>query len=50
MSITKISDNYDESYMKVKFNLNYGIRSMTIIVRADFHENNKYQSTTRFLR
>ena len=42
MSITKNSDDYDESYMKVKFNLNYRIPTMTVIVRAVFHENNKY--------
>ena len=49
-SITKNSDDYDEKYMKIKFNsddelpLNKTIEipSMTIVVRAIFHENNKY--------
>ena len=49
-SITKKSDNYDEKYIKIKFNsddelpLNKTIEipSMTIVVRAVFHENNKY--------
>ena len=49
-SVTKNSDNYDEKYMKVKYNsddkLNLNktieIPSMTIVVRAVFHENNKY--------
>ena len=48
-SITKNSDDYDEKYMKVKFNLDdelplnkmIEITSMTIVVRAVFHENNK---------
>ena len=48
-SITKTSDDYDEKYMKVKFNLDdelplnkmIEITSMTIVVRAVFHENNK---------
>ena len=48
--ITKNSDNYDEKYMKMKFNsddelpLNKTIEipTMTIVVRAVFHENNKY--------
>ena len=49
-SITKNSDNYDEKYMKIKFNsddklpLNKTIEipTMTILVRAVFYENNKY--------
>ena len=52
MSITKNSDDYDEQYMKTKFNsddelpLNKTIEIPTIIiaVRAVFHENNKYYS------
>ena len=48
--ITKNSDDYDEKYMKIKFNsddelpLNKAIEtpSMIIIVRTVFHENNKY--------
>ena len=48
--MTKNSDDYDEKYMKIKFNsddelpLNktMEIPSMTIIVRPDFHENNEY--------
>ena len=49
-SVTKNSDDYDEKYIKIKFNsddelpLNktIEIRSMKIVVRAVFHENNKY--------
>ena len=49
-SIIKNSDDYDEKYMKIKFNeddelpLNKTIEicSMTIVVRAVSHENNKY--------
>ena len=49
-SITKNSDDYDEKYMKIKFNsddelpLNKKIEipTMTTVVRAVFHENNKY--------
>ena len=49
-SITKNSDDYDEKYMKIKFNsddelpLNKMIEivSMMIVVRAVFHENDKY--------
>ena len=49
-SITKNSDDYDENYMKIKFNsddelsLNKKIEipTMTTVVRAVFHENNKY--------
>ena len=48
--MTKNSDNYDEKYMKMKFNSDDGlplnktieIPSMVIVVRAVFHENNKY--------
>ena len=49
-SITKNSDDYDEKYMKVRFNLDeelplnktLEISSMAIVIRAVFHENNKY--------
>ena len=49
-SMTKNSDDYDENYMKIKFNLDdelplnkmVEIPSMVIVVRAVFHENNKY--------
>ena len=49
-SMTKNSDDYDEKYMKIKFNLDdelplnktIEIPTMTIVVRAVFHENNKY--------
>ena len=48
--MTKNLDDYDEKYMKIKFNscdklpLNkmIGIPSMIIAVRAVFHEDNKY--------
>ena len=48
-SVTKNSDDYDEKYMKIKCNLddelplnkNIEIPSMTIIIRAVFHENIK---------
>ena len=48
--MTKDSDDYDEKYMKIKFNsddelpLNKmtEIPSMIIVIRAVFHENNKY--------
>ena len=48
--INKHADDYDEKYMKIKFNsddelpLNKTIEipSMIIVVRALFHENNKY--------
>ena len=47
-SITKNSD--DKNYMKIKFNLDdelllnkmKEVPSMTIVVRAVFHENNEY--------
>ena len=49
-SITKNSDDYDKKYMKIKLNsdnelpLNKTIEipTMAIVVRAGFHENNKY--------
>ena len=49
-SITKNSDDYDEKYIKIKFNsddeipLNKTIKipKMIIVARAVFHENNKY--------
>ena len=49
-SINKHADDYDEKYMKIKFNsddelpLNKTIEipSMIIVVRALFQENNKY--------
>ena len=48
--MTKNSDDYDEKYMKIKFNLDdeltlsktIEIPTMTIVVRAVFHENKKY--------
>ena len=48
--MTKDSDDYDEKYIKIKFNsddelpLNKmtEIPSMIIVIRAVFHENNKY--------
>ena len=48
--ITKISDDYDEKYMKMKFtsddelplNKTREIPTMAIIVRVVFDENNKY--------
>ena len=50
ISITKNSDDYDEKYLKIKFNSNYEfplnkmieIPSMIIVVRTVFHENNEY--------
>ena len=50
--ITKTSDDYDEKYRKIKFNLDddlplskmIEIPSMTIVVRAVFAENSKYHS------
>ena len=50
-SITKNSNDFDEKYMKIKFNLDDELplnkttiltATMTIVVRADFHGNNKY--------
>ena len=51
-SLTKSSDDYDKKYMKIKFNLDdklplnkmTEIPTMTIVVRAVFHENDKYCS------
>ena len=48
--ITKNTDDFDEKYMKIKFNsddalpLNKTMKipTMTIVVRDIFHENNKY--------
>ena len=48
--ITKNSDDYNEKYMKIKSNSNdelplnktIKIPTMTIVVTAVFHENNKY--------
>ena len=50
MSITKKSDDYDEKYMKIKFNSDYElplnktikIPSMIVVVSTSFFENNKY--------
>ena len=47
---TKNSDDYDEKYMKMKFNSDddlppnktINIRSMIIVVRAVFHKDNNY--------
>ena len=49
-SVTKNSDDYDEKYMKIKFNWDYQLSlnkttenpTITIVVGAVFHENNKY--------
>ena len=49
-SITNNSDDFDEKYMKIKFsfddelllNKTIEIPSIIIVVRAVFHENNKY--------
>ena len=49
-SITKNSDNYDEKYMKFKFNSNddsplkktLELHNMVIVVRSVFHEDSKY--------
>ena len=49
MSITKNPVDYDENYMIIKFNSNdklpltkiVEILTMTIVVKAVFHENNK---------
>ena len=48
--MTKNLDDYDEKYMEIKFKSNdklplskiVEIRNMIIVVRATFHENNKY--------
>ena len=39
-SIFKNSDDYDENYMEIRFNLD----DMIIVVRAVFDDNNKYYS------
>ena len=49
-SVTENSDDYDENYVKIKFNLDdqfplnkrIEIPTMTIVVRAVFRENNEY--------
>ena len=49
-SITKNSDDYDEKYMKIRFdsddnlpvNETIEIHNATIVVRATFYENDKY--------
>ena len=49
-SMTKNSDDHDKKYMKIKFNLYeelplnkmIEIPSLTIVLRAIFHENKKY--------
>ena len=49
-SITKNLDDFDEKYMKIKFDLDSNLPLnktietpvVTIVVRAVFHENNKY--------
>ena len=49
-SITKNSDDYDEKYMKITFDLDdelplnkaTEIHNLTIAFRAVFHENNRY--------
>ena len=49
-SITKKLDDYDEKHMKIKFysegklplNKTIEILRVTIVIRAIFHENNKY--------
>ena len=49
-SITSNSDNYDEKYMKIKFNSDDDVPlkkalelyNMVIVVRSIFHEGNKY--------
>ena len=49
-SITKNSDDYDQEYMEIKFDSDDNlpltkaieIHVVTIVVRAVFHENNKY--------
>ena len=51
-SVTKNSNDYDEKYMKIKFNYDnelplnkmIEIASLIIVVKAVFHENNKYYS------
>ena len=49
-AITKSSNDYDEKYMKIKFdsddylplNKTIEIHDVTVVVRVVFHENNKY--------
>ena len=49
-SVTKNSDDYDEKYMKIKFNSHNELppnkttetSKMTIVARVAFHENSKY--------
>ena len=49
-SITKNPNDFDEKYMKIKFDLDdelpliktINVPTMTIVVRAIFYENNKY--------
>ena len=49
-SISNNSDNYDEEYMKIKFNSDDGLplkktlelHNMIIVVRAVFHEGSKH--------
>ena len=56
-SITKNAEDYDEKYIKMKFNLDdelslyktIGIPSMIIVVRAVFHKNNKYSLQVLFI-
>ena len=55
--MTKISDGYDEKYMKIQLNLDdelplneiMNIFSMIIVVRAVFHENSKYYPQILFI-
>ena len=51
-AVTEISDDYDEKYMRIKFdtddklplNKTLKIHIITIVVWAVFHENNEYYS------
>ena len=55
--MTKISDGYNEKYMKTQFNLDdelplneiMDIFSMIIVVRTVFHENSKYYPQILFI-
>ena len=55
-SIIKNLDDYDENFMKIKFNLDdklplkrtIEIPSMIIVVRAAFYENNRYNPQVFF--
>ena len=48
--VTNNSDNYDQNYMKIKFNLDKDLalektlelHTMVIVVRFVFHDDNKY--------